>query len=490
MKYRIFVSGNQKELKKERLSVREIIREHPTLNNVFDVFLFEELPAKSKSPVSTYLEEVAKSDIYLGIFGYKYGEKTRKDNLSGTEREYRYFTELYPKKDILIFIKGKDATKRDEDMQHFLQDIKSRHTYVRFTTNEDFKTKLLKTIISYLDEARLVSKTPFDEGFCRNAEYTDINEEEVKDFLENRTIKHKVDISKISIKDVLVNRIKIIGEENGNFKITNAALLFFGRNPSEFIPQHEIRIARFRGSTRTESIDVQEINGPIYKMLEEVESFFKRNTRLASKIVEFKRVEIPEYPYEVIREAVINAIAHRDYNIREAPIMISIFDDRIEISSPGKLLPGLSIKDLEGKHATRNRILCDIFNRTLDMERFGTGISKMKLFMKNYGLSEPEFMEEGNFFVVKFYGPQDKILDLVSNIPEERYVSLRELGLNERQIEALRLMINEKKILSNKEYAKMFNVTRKTAFRDFKKLEKLGYVKAEGTTRDKRYRAI
>ena len=74
-------------------------------------------------------------------------------------------------------------------------------------------------------------------------------------------------------------------------------------NPTEYISQSEIRIARFRGTTRTEFIDSKEIKGPIYKMLDEVEAFFKRNTRLASKIVEFKRVDIPEYPYEAIREA-------------------------------------------------------------------------------------------------------------------------------------------------------------------------------------------
>ena len=68
---------------------------------------------------------------------------------------------------------------------------------------------------------------------------------------------------------------------------------------------------------------------------------------MASKIVEFKRVDIPEYPYEAIREAVINAIAHRDYTRRGAPIIISIFDDRVEISNPGGLLPGLSIKNFQ-----------------------------------------------------------------------------------------------------------------------------------------------
>ena len=249
-----------------------------------------------------------------------------------------------------------------------------------------------------------------------------------------------------------------------------------GKDPSEYIPQNEIRIARFRGVTRIEFIDSKEIKGPFYKMLDEVEAFFKRNTRLASKVVEFKRVDIPEYPYEAIREAIINAIAHRDYTRRGAPIIISIFDDRVEISNPGGLLPGLNIKNLEGRHETRNKKICSIFHHTMDMEKFGTGIRKMKRLTKEHGLSEPELREEGDFFVVRFYGPGDKILDLVPSIPEERQIDLRKLGLNNRQIEALRLMVNGKKKITITFYATLFNISDKTAKRDMKDLVKTGFV--------------
>jgi len=74
----------------------------------------------------------------------------------------------------------------------------------------------------------------------------------------------------------------------------------------------------------------------------------------------------------------------------------------------------------------------------MDMERFGTGIGKMKNLMKAHGLKEPTLAEEGDFFAVTFYGPGDNILDLVPSIPEERTTDLKKLGLNERQIEALR----------------------------------------------------
>ena len=196
-------------------------------------------------------------------------------------------------------------------------------------------------------------------------------------------------------------------------------------------------------------------------MINDVEVFFKRNTRLANKIVDFKRIDIPEYPFDAIREALTNAIAHRDYNQRGAHIMFSIFDNRVEIVNPGGLLPGLKINNLEGKHVARNNLICNIFHETKDMERFGTGVEKMKRLMVEHGLKEPEFSEEGDYFVVKFYGPGDKILDLVSDIPDERMTDLKELGLNDRQIEALRMMVNEKVVFTNSLYQETFKVERK-----------------------------
>ncbi|MFA5778775.1 MAG: ATP-binding protein [Elusimicrobiota bacterium] len=162
--------------------------------------------------------------------------------------------------------------------------------------------------------------------------------------------------------------------------------------------------------------------------------------------------------------------------------MVSIFDDRVEVRNPGGLLPGLNIMKLEGNHQTRNEMICNIFHETKDMERFGTGIGKMKKLMKEHGLRTPELSEEGDFFVVKFYGPGDKILDLVPSIPEERRTDLRKIGLNERQIEALRLMLNESQTFSNRKYRDMFKVTNKTAATDLNSLvqKEMAQVKGKG----------
>jgi len=487
-KYKIFVSGVQRELKGERLAVKEIVLSNSTLRDFFDIFLFEDLPAKGKSPVSTYIKQVDNSDVYIGIIGNEYGIKG-KDGLSPTEREFRRFVKQKPQGEILIFIKGKDDSKRDKDTQRFIKTIRDSYIYKCFDNIDELKTQVLNSLISYLDEEGILSKLPFDQVICREAGYETIDEEEVRDFLENRAIKLDVDIPKISIKDFLIKTLKVVKEEKGELKPTNAGLLFFGKNPSKYISQNEIRIARFKGITRINFIDSKEIKGPIYKMLNEVEMFFRRNTRLANKIVEFKRVDIPEYPYEAIREAVINAIAHRDYAHRWSPIMFSIFDDRVEITSPGGLLQGLDIRHLEGVHETRNKEICKIFHETKDMERYGTGITKMKNWMTEHGLKPPVITQPGDFFRITFYGPGDKILDLVPSIPKERQTDLKELGLNDRQIEALRLMVNEGKALTNRKYRQLFDVSNQTFVRDMRMLSKLEFVTSEGTGRALRYKA-
>ena len=426
--------------------------------------------------------------MYICIIAAVSGDKA-KDGLSATEREFRHFLKTKSNSEILAFVKGDSFAdkKRDRDTQNFLKDIKESFIYKRFKNIDELKTQVLNSLISFLDDKGEFTKGPFDKTVRKDLGYDSTDERAVKDFLQNRAVKLKVAVPKISVKDFLTNTLKMLKKDNGDLHPTNAALLFFGKEPTEHISHHEIRIARFRGVNRVETIDSQEIKGHIYKMLSEVEAFFKRNTRLANKIVEFKRVDIPEYPFEAIREAIINAIAHRDYNRRGAPIMVAIFDDRIEVRNPGGLLPGLNIKKLEGNHVTRNEAVCNIFHETRDMERYGTGIGKMKNLMKEHGLSLPQFSEEGDFFVVKFYGPGDKILDLVPSIPEHRQTDLKKLGLNDRQIEALRLMVNENKIITNESYQSINNVSRRTALRDLQGLVESGQAKAKGVGKGTKY---
>ncbi len=488
--FKIFISSVQSEFKDERIALKTFIEADKLLGNYFDVFLFEDLPAKSAPSEKTYLKEIAQSDILILLLGKKYGN-VGTDGISPIERE---FSDAANKKlCIFVYIKNGDIKHRDAGVVNLInriKDSKNGFIYKSFKNTNDLKDAVYSSLLGYLIGKGVIRNAPFDVSICDEATYDDIDEGLVLEFLKNRALKQKVKIPQISVKDFLMKTIKVVKEIDDVLKPTNAAILFFCDKPQEFISHSSIKIARYRGNARIEFIDSREILGPFYEMLDEVEIFFKRNTRLASKIVEFKRVDIPEYPFEAIREAVINAMAHRDYLREGANIQIDIFDDRIEVTSPGELLPGLDIKNLEGSHETRNKKICEIFHETKDMERYGTGIRKMRNYMVDYGLKPPEFSEPGKFFKVTFYGPGDKILDLVSSIPEERQTDLKKLELNERQIEALRLMVNEGKVMTNALYQEIFNVSRRTSLRDLKKLVDVEQVRVEGVGKGSKYRAL
>lgn len=324
----------------------------------------------------------------------------------------------------------------------------------------------------------------FDQQLVDGATYADLDEVTVRDFLRRRQ-KAYPDVTPpgASLPQVIAEMLEGVRERDGELTPTYTGLLFFGRNPQHFLPRAEVKLARFQGVTTLAFIDRLIAYGTLPKMLDEAERFIRRNTRTAMKVVEFESVQVTEYPYDAIREALVNAMAHRDYN-HSSGIQVNIFDDRLEVMSPGEAL--IPLGELEGSHVTRNETLCRRFRDIGEMEQFGTGITKMKRLMGEHGLEEPVFEERGTFFKTTFLGPGDSILDL---IPRAGVTDLRELGLNERQIEALRLMVNEGVEITSSLYQDMFGISRNTASRDLARLMETDWVRRVGTRRGTRYMA-
>jgi len=266
-----------------------------------------------------------------------------------------------------------------------------------------------------------------------------------------------------------------------------AGLLLFGRDPQRFVPQSVVRLARFQGTSPLNFIDRLDCTGTLPEMIDEAERFVQRNTRVAAKITGFERREVTEYPYPAIREAIANAVAHRDYWRRDVEVRVSIFADRIEVQSPGRLPAPLTLGTLGEEYALRNRLIAELLFNIRYIERWNTGILRMRRWMREHGLLEPVFEELGQTFRVTFHGPGDRILDL---IPEEGVTDLRTLGLNERQVEALRLMVNEGQDMTNRKYREMFGVGNQTAVRELKGLVAKGQARRVGQGRATRYEAI
>ena len=198
--------------------------------------------------------------------------------------------------------------------------------------------------------------------------------------------------------------------------------------------------------------------------------FFKENTKNRTIIKGLKSYYIPEYPLEAIREAFINAIAHRDYSLREDSILFYIYDDRIVITNPGGLVYPLTIEDLKievnPKH--RNKAICNIFKHTQYMEHFGTGITRMRSEMMDSGLPVPEFFD-GNYFKVILRGPYGELIVTDKHLQDDA-IDLNNYNLNKRQLEAVTVMFNEGVKFTYKSYAQHFNVSLTTSKRDLQSL--------------------
>lgn len=237
----------------------------------------------------------------------------------------------------------------------------------------------------------------FDSEACE-ATINDIDKKAINKYIEN--VKKDDYLSNFSGKNPLKNFLNSLALLEAD-RPTKAAMLIFGKDPQKYFPQATIKCARFEDLEATDIIDSAIINGNLMEQIENAEKFILRNISKKWVIENVRRNELWEYPPEAIREALANAIVHRDYN-SPGSIQVRIFKNKIEIWSPGYLLYPLNVSDLKHEHISlpRNRLIANCFYKLGFMEQFGTGIQRMIKKAKEYGLPDPEFSHKSGCFVV------------------------------------------------------------------------------------------
>ena len=210
-------------------------------------------------------------------------------------------------------------------------------------------------------------------------------------------------------EDILVN-IEAAERSGRKLLFRNAGILFFAKEPRRFFTQAYITCILFQGTTNVRILDRKDFAGGAVSDIEDSLRFIERNTRLAYRIEDLRREEIPEYPMAPLREAITNAVMHRDWFIEGANVFVQIFSDRIEVSSPGGLPPGMNQSDLGHKSVRRNPIIADLYHRIGFIEKAGTGIQRMREGARERGYPEPAFNTDG-FFTVTFTPIQTPVED-------------------------------------------------------------------------------
>ena len=199
-------------------------------------------------------------------------------------------------------------------------------------------------------------------------------------------------------KEQLINW-KILKKSEGQLLATNVYALL----TSDYFSFSKTQCAVFKGTDRTVFLDKREFMGPIYTQIEEAVDFVLRNIRLGATIDGLVRKEKYELPPEAIREMIINAHCHRNL-LDESCIQVAVYDDRLEVTSPGGLYNGLTYEEIMNGHSKiRNRGIANIFGQMGLVEAWGSGIKRIINAAEKYGLPEPKFQEFDNMFRVELF---------------------------------------------------------------------------------------
>ena len=224
-------------------------------------------------------------------------------------------------------------------------------------------------------------------------------------FLNTRGV--DIEQMKSRINQLLVNTELMVRREEKIFP-TAAGILLFGKIPQKFLPQSGITAVKFKGKEMDYGMeDRKDVEGALPVQVEDAIAFVKRNTKVSSDIETegVKRKDRPEYPVAVIREAVVNAVVHRNYSIVGSKVQLFIFEDRLEIRSPGKLPNAVNLDRIKaGCSSFRNPILVGFMQHYGYVEKIGLGIPlKIIKGMINHNGKMPEFEETDEEFSVTLY---------------------------------------------------------------------------------------
>jgi len=218
--------------------------------------------------------------------------------------------------------------------------------------------------------------------------------------------------------EALLINTEIMVESRGKAISTVGGILLFGKNPNRYLPQAGISAVAYRGKEKDyEAVERETIRGPIVAkfigqedivdtgLVERAIEFVRRNTGSSAYLAEGRRIDKPNYPKEVIRETIVNAIVHRDYTISGTDVELSIYSDHLEVISPGRLPNTVTVERMKaGCRVTRNELIKEILRDYHYVEATGLGVPrKIIAGMLKHNGTEPDLIEEEYSFMVRLW---------------------------------------------------------------------------------------
>lgn len=331
----------------------------------------------------------------------------------------------------------------------------------------------------------------FDQQVCHGESVSDEEIEKFCEWLEKLARKNSendTEIRKITRNTLL--SWKVLEEKNGRIFPTNAYILLSGKENWEV--SRKIQCGVFKGETRSIFVDKKEFEGSIIMQLEKAYQYVLEKINLGSDIIGIYRVDKYEIPPKSIREIIANAVIHRSY-LEPNDIQVALYDNRLEITSPGMLLSGVNVKRMkEGYSKLRNRAIASVFAYVNIIEKWGSGIPRIMNEIREYGLQEPEFIIFENDFRVNIYrknynttqstqGSTQNRINTTQDISKKEKLDVKNLTETDKTI--INTIINNPE-MSQKQIADNLNWTVNKVKYYMKKFKQKNILKYEGTSQN------
>lgn len=457
-KQRLFISSVQKEFAAERRALKNFVQADPLLKRFFEVFLFEDIPAAGRRADQVYLAEVDRCAVYVALLGKDYGHEDA-EGVSPTEREFDRATEQG--KERLVYLAGQDDNARQPKMQAFLRKAGDQLIRRRFASIPELIAAVYASLVEYLERSGALRTGPFDAAACPGATLDDLSDEKLADFLSRAHQQRGYALSPGTAMDKALVHLNLLDRGHPS----HAAVLLFGQTPQRFLPASEVKCMHFHGTEVSKPIPSYQVyKGTVLELASQALDFVLAKiaravgTRAAGPAAPVEY----ELPREAVAEAIVNAIAHRDYT-SHASVQVMLFTDRLEIWNPGRLPAPLTIEQLSRPHASipHNPLIAEPLFLARYIEKAGTGTLDMIALCKQAGLRAPEFRQDGGMFVQTLWRP--KGATGLAEVPMENAQSGTKSGPSRDQVEILAKAGNGAALTDLMSVA---NRTNRTKFRD------------------------
>jgi ATP-dependent DNA helicase RecG len=297
-------------------------------------------------------------------------------------------------------------------------------TYVRIGPHT------VKANAAMIEELRWQSRgIHFETMLQYRAGIKELDDKKIRDFLASRRSQKKVQLN-----EAIMKAYHLVGKEHGKTLATNAGILLFGKRPQHFFSEAMIICTHFGGTSGRDVVATIDCEGTIFEQFETAFAFLLNRLSRSFVIRGAKREETLEIPEEAIREALLNAIIHRNYH-QASPTRVSIYDDQVEILSPGTFPGPLDATTLKaGLTFLRNPLICRIFREADYVEKMGTGLLTIFNSYEKRGLQDPQIFEVNSFVkcvLPRKFKPGPSLLSEDAKNIEEIFKKQGEVTLNQ-----------------------------------------------------------